>query len=195
MVDGPMCAATAALLHDSPVVVFVTRRNLSPSPLAGAIDTYMSADIIGAITLLSIAIHSYGLCLILNFKGTALAQYGLAYMIFTAIGVLIQIVFYEQDLSSQVGGLALGLWYGWAAKSLGEQIQAGIITRENPEGAPQAQPVIVMQPQMVVQQAMPVAAQAVPVQAQAVPVQAQAVPVAAQAVPVAAQAKGGAQGP
>lgn len=190
-----MCAATAALLHDSPVVVFVTWRNLSPSPLAGAIDTYMPADIIGATTLLSIAIHSYGLCLILNFKGTALAQYGLAYMIFTAIGVLIQIVFYEQDLSSQVGGLALGLWYGWAAKSLGEQIQAGIITRENPEGAPQAQPVIVMQPQMVVQQAMPVAAQAVPVAAQAVPVQAQAVPVAAQAVPVAAQAKGGAQGP
>ena len=82
----------------------------------------------------------------------------------------------RQDFSSVVGPVGLGLWYAWAAHSLGTQIMQGIITRENPNGSPQAQVMTIQQPTAIPVQAVPVQAQAVPVQATAVPVQAVAQP-------------------
>ena len=127
----------------------------------------------------------YIFCQVSSFKAKSTRDCGVGIAVVQFILAMMSLA-NGQPGSNVMVNLGLGLWYAGAVYSLGKQMMAGTITRENPLGAPAAMgmPQIQMQVPQQPGFAQPGFAQPGMMQAVAVPVQPTAVAVHAQAMPM-----------
>lgn len=129
----------------------------------------------GIVNVINLGVCIFGFCAVNNFHARNIKYFWIVEAILAGLNLINGLRTPDQYLGAMIT-FGLSMWWVVAVKSLGDQIQQGIITRENPLGNMGAATGIQMQP-VVQPQGVPIVAQAtvVTAQATAVPVQGQVV--------------------